>query len=61
MSMLSLPPADSVTVQGSALGWLQLFQLISANLPVGSFTYSQGLEWAVEAGWVKGAAGFEAC
>jgi len=48
------------SVQGLALGWLQLFQLISANLPVGSFTYSQGLEWAVEAGWVKGADGFEA-
>ena len=48
------------SVQGFALGWLQLFQLISANLPVGSFTYSQGLEWAVEAGWVKGADGFEA-
>jgi len=29
-------------------------------LPVGGFTYSQGLEWAVEAGWVKGAEGFRA-
>ena len=44
----------------AALSWLHLFQLISPNLPVGGFTYSQGLEWAVEAGWVKGAAGFEA-
>lgn len=46
--------------EATALSWLRLFQLISPNLPVGSFSYSQGLEWAVEAGWVKGAAGFEA-
>ncbi len=31
---------------------LKLFQLISPSLPVGAFTYSQGLEWAVEAKWV---------
>ncbi|MFH0258002.1 urease accessory protein UreF [Vibrio rumoiensis] len=30
----------------------RLFQLISPSLPIGGFTYSQGLEWAVEAGWV---------
>lgn len=37
---------------------LRLLQLTSPNLPVGGFTYSQGLEWAVEAGWVRGAEGF---
>lgn len=31
---------------------LRLMQLISPSLPVGGFTYSQGLEWAVECGWV---------
>lgn len=31
-------------------------QLVSPALPIGAFTYSQGLEWAVEAGWVSGAA-----
>lgn len=31
---------------------LRLYQLISPSLPVGGFTYSQGLEWAVEAKWV---------
>ena len=31
---------------------LRLFQLISPSLPVGAFTYSQGLELAVEQGWV---------
>ena len=38
---------------------LRLFQLTSPTLPVGGFTYSQGLEWAVEAGWVKDALGLE--
>jgi len=32
---------------------LRLFQLISPSLPTGAFTYSQGLEYAVECGWVK--------
>ena len=31
----------------------RLLQLVSPSLPVGAFTYSQGLEWAVERGWVK--------
>ncbi|MBA2409466.1 MAG: urease accessory protein UreF [Gammaproteobacteria bacterium] len=30
---------------------LRQLQLSSAALPVGSFAYSQGLEWAVETGW----------
>lgn len=32
---------------------LRLLQLASPNLPIGGFTYSQGLEWAVEQGWVS--------
>lgn len=31
---------------------IRLYQLISPALPIGGFTYSQGLEWAVEAQWV---------
>jgi urease accessory protein len=31
---------------------IRLFQLISPGLPTGAFSYSQGLEWAVEEGWV---------
>ena len=31
---------------------LRLWQLISPTLPIGSFAYSQGLEYAVESGWV---------
>lgn len=26
--------------------------LVSPSLPIGSFTYSQGIEWAVETGWI---------
>ena len=36
----------------STLAFVRLQQLISPSLPVGSFTYSQGMEWAVEAGWI---------
>lgn len=43
-----MPPAD-----GTALPWLRLLQLVSPSLPVGGFTYSQGLEWAVETGWIR--------
>lgn len=39
------------------LSRLRLFQLISPTLPVGAFAYSQGLEYAVQAGWIKDAQG----
>lgn len=39
---------------------LRLMQLASSALPVGSFTWSQGLEWAVEIGWVKSVDDFSA-
>ncbi len=32
---------------------LRLWQLISPALPIGAFAYSQGLEYAVECGWVS--------
>ena len=34
------------------LSTVRLLQLVSPNLPIGAFTYSQGMEWAVECGWV---------
>jgi urease accessory protein len=34
---------------------LRLWQLISPTLPVGAYSYSQGLEYAVEQGWVDSA------
>jgi urease accessory protein len=36
----------------SRLAILRLFHLVSPALPVGAYAYSQGLEYAVEAGWV---------
>ena len=33
----------------------RILHLSSANLPVGGYAYSQGLEWAVEAAWVHDA------
>lgn len=33
----------------------RLLQLCSANLPVGGFSFSQGLEYAVENGWIDSA------
>lgn len=38
------------------LARLRLLHLASPNLPLGAFSYSQGIEWAVEAGWLRGAA-----
>lgn len=41
------------TITNSAL--LRLLQLSSATLPVGGYAFSQGLEYAVETGWVNSA------
>ena len=42
-----------MSINTEALPLLRLLHLVSPSLPVGAFTYSQGLEWAVEAGWVS--------
>lgn len=34
-------------------GILRLMQLSSPTMPIGAYAYSQGLEYAVEAGWVE--------
>ncbi len=37
-----------------AAPWLiRLMHLVSPSLPTGGFAYSQGLEWAIENGWVN--------
>ncbi len=46
-------PIHMLTESTSPLAQLRLHQLISPNLPLGAFSYSQGLEWAVECGWVN--------
>ena len=43
----------STTMPTDPLTRLRLMQLVSPTLPIGAFTYSQGLEWAVEAGWLS--------
>lgn len=32
---------------------IRLMYLVSPSLPVGAYSYSQGIEWAVETGWVR--------
>jgi urease accessory protein len=39
-------------MMGSDISLIRLLQLCSSALPIGGFTYSQGLEWAVEGKWV---------
>ena len=41
----------------SRLPLVRLLQLASPTLPIGAYSYSQGLEWAVEAGEIRDAAG----
>ena len=43
----------------STQSMLKLLQITSPSLPVGAFSYSQGLEWAVEVGWVHDRRTFE--
>lgn len=46
-------PAVTTTIDAHCdVRLLRLMQLVSPTLPVGAFAYSQGLEWAVQAGWV---------
>jgi len=47
----AIPMTKSTTSQ-SPLRLNRLLQLCSANLPVGGFSFSQGLEYAVEMGWI---------
>ena len=48
-----LTAATITTMDTDPLARLRLLQLTSPALPIGAFTYSQGLEWAVDAGWVR--------
>ena len=53
---MAAAPVDNpmtITTTDPDLAMLRLMQLISPSLPVGGFTYSLGIEWAVECGWIK--------
>jgi urease accessory protein len=46
--------ASRITDHGSrTLSLLRLLQLVSPALPIGAYHFSQGLEYAVDTGWVK--------
>ena len=49
----AMPMVTGMPTESSPLARLRLLQLCSPSLPIGGFTYSQGLEYAVEAGWVR--------
>lgn len=46
------PGTSTTTTAIEPLALLRLFHLVSPALPVGAYAYSQGLEYAVHAGWV---------
>lgn len=43
----------AMSMNKDSLALLQLFQLVSPSLPVGGYAWSQGLEYAIESGWLK--------
>ncbi|WP_290651699.1 urease accessory protein UreF [Aquisalimonas sp.] len=45
----------TATTTDEALAQRRLWQLLSPTLPVGAYSYSGGLEYAVEAGWIRDA------
>jgi urease accessory protein len=44
--LLATEPIDPLSL-------LRLLQLVSPALPIGAFNFSQGLEYAIEAGWIR--------
>ncbi len=44
---------DMSIAMGENYSLLRLLHLVSPTLPTGAFSYSQGLEWAVDAGWIS--------
>lgn len=59
MAVMDIPMTTKVSQsvikesKNDAIKLNRLLQLCSANLPVGGFSFSQGLEYAVEMGWVS--------
>lgn len=48
---------NSATATPPDLSLLKLMHLVSPALPVGAYAYSQGLEYAIDSGWLKDEAG----
>ncbi|HEY0680777.1 MAG TPA: urease accessory protein UreF [Steroidobacter sp.] len=55
MAGILIPPSHRMHTDRLRL--LRLLHLASPALPIGAFHFSQGLEYAVEAGWVRNEAG----
>jgi len=53
--MVAVTHIPTITIMSinSVQPLLKLLQITSPSLPVGAFSFSQGLEWAVEAGWLS--------
>ncbi len=50
----TITTTDGAQDSPMAAPWLiRLMHLVSPSLPTGGFAYSQGLEWAVEQGWIN--------
>ncbi len=49
---MTMTTASMATTTADPLALLRLLQLASPALPVGAFNFSQGLEYAVEQGWI---------
>lgn len=49
----NIPEVEADGAVSGSRAFLRLFQLASPYLPVGAFSYSQGLEWAVHSRWVN--------
>ena len=62
MGFVPCPPTYALMAPKSdnPLPLLRLMHLVSPSLPTGAFTYSQGIEWAVEEGWIETAGDLEA-
>lgn len=45
--------ATTITTSVPDQSLLQLLQLTSPSLPIGGFSWSQGLEYAIDSGWLK--------
>ncbi len=52
MAAMRIPMDRMSTEVSNDLALTRLLQLISPSLPIGGYTYSQGIEWAVESGWI---------
>src|SRR5690349_23169399 len=52
MATMSTDGAAGIGSALSAPALLRLLQLVSPALPIGGYNFSQGLEYAVHAGWV---------